>query len=206
MNVTSHGRLYLGAPIGTRAFVESVVKNKVNQWISELGCLATIAKTQPHAAHSAFTHGLSSEWSYIARTTPDLGTLFQPLEDVIRMKLIPGVTNRPLPNDGERNLLALPARHGGITMTNSAVDTDSTFSASATIARPLKDAILSNSMDYPYEVLAGQLTAKSNIHHLRHQQSNQLAIDLKQNLPDSLKSHGPCLRKGCFQLANYLTD
>ena len=60
-------------------------------------------------------------------------------------------------------------------------------SASATIAGPLKDAILSNSMYYSYEVLVGQLTAKSNIHHLRRQQSNQLAIDLKQNLPDSLK-------------------
>ena len=61
VNVTSHGRLYLEAPIGTRAFVESFVKNKVNQWISELVCLAAIAKTQPHAAHSAFNHGLSSE-------------------------------------------------------------------------------------------------------------------------------------------------
>ena len=177
MYVTSHGRPYLGAPIGTRTLVESFVKNKVNQWISELDSLAIIAKTQ---AHSAFTHGLSSEWSYIARTTPDLGTLFQPLEDVSRMKLIPGLTNRPPPNDGERNLLALPARHGGITITNPAVDTDSTFSASATIAGPLKDAILSNCMDYSCKVLAGQLTAKSNIHHFRRQQINQLAIDLNR--------------------------
>ena len=67
------------------------------------------------------------------------------------MKLIPGLTNRPPPNDGERNLLALPPRHGGIAMTNFAVDTDSTFSASATIAGPLKDAILLNSMDYFYK-------------------------------------------------------
>ena len=93
VSVTSHGRPYLGAPIGTRAFVESFVKNKVNQWISELDSLVTIAKTQPHAAHSAFNHGLSSEWSYITRTTPDLGILFQPLENVIRMKLIRRLTN-----------------------------------------------------------------------------------------------------------------
>ena len=31
VNVTSHGRLYLGASIGTRAFVESFAKNKVSQ-------------------------------------------------------------------------------------------------------------------------------------------------------------------------------
>ena len=61
VEVTSQGRPYLGAPIGNRAFIESFVKKKLDQWVSELDCLATFAKTQPHAAHSAFTHGLTSE-------------------------------------------------------------------------------------------------------------------------------------------------
>ena len=187
LGVTSHGRPFLGAPIGNRAFIESFVKKKVDQWITELDCLATFAKTQPHAAHSAFTHGLTSEWSYIARTTPDLSSLFQPLEDVIRMKLIPGLTDRPPPNDEERNLLALPARHGGIALSNPTAGADSAFSASTTIAGPLKDAILLQSKDYSYDVLSSQLSAKSTIHQLRRQQSKQQADALKQNLPDSLK-------------------
>ena len=117
---------------------------------------------------------------------PNLGTLFQSLEDVIRMKLILVLANRP-PNYSERYLFTLPTRHGGIAMINPAVDKDSTFSASATIAGLLKDAIVSNRMDYSCEVLAVQLTVKSNIQNLRRQQSNHLAIDLKQKFPDSLK-------------------
>ena len=67
--VTSHGRQYLGAPIGNRAFTESFVKKN---WVSELDCLATFAKTQPHAAHSAFIHGLTctSEWSLQCKDDP----------------------------------------------------------------------------------------------------------------------------------------
>ena len=145
------------------------------------------AQTQPHAVHSAFTHGLTSEWSYLGRTTPDIGSLLQPLEDIIRSKLIPGLTERSPPNDDMRLLLALPARLGGIAVTNPAADTDSTFTASTRIAGSLKDAILSCSPDYSYEVMSDQLSAKSDIHQLRRQQSNQQAATLKEKLPDSLK-------------------
>ena len=109
---------------GNRAFIESFVRNKVEQWITELDCLATFAKTQPQLAHFAFTHGLTSEWSYIARTTPDLSSLFQPMENVIRMKLIPGLADRHPPNDEEGKLFALPVRHEGIAMSNPTADTD----------------------------------------------------------------------------------
>ena len=71
--------------------------------------LAAIAKTQPHAAHSAFTHGLTSFWSYITRTTPDICHLLQPLEDVIRTNLIPTLTDSRPPNDEVRiSLLSRP--------------------------------------------------------------------------------------------------
>ena len=103
------------------------------------------------------------------------------------MKLIPGLIDRPPPNDEERNLLALPARHGGIALSNPTADADTAFSASITIAGPLKDAILLQSKDYSYDVLSSQLSAKSTIQKLRRQQSKQQADALKQNLPDSLK-------------------
>ena len=44
VKVTSHGRPYLRAPIGNRAFIESFVKKKVDQWITELDCLTTLPK------------------------------------------------------------------------------------------------------------------------------------------------------------------
>ena len=61
VQVTSEGRPYLRAAIGTNEFVISHVQNKVTNWTKELDNLATIALIQPHVAHAAFTHGLSSK-------------------------------------------------------------------------------------------------------------------------------------------------
>ena len=63
INITSDGHPYLGAPIGTREFIETFVNNKVSEWSSDVNTLACIAKIQPHAAYAAITNGLSSKWS-----------------------------------------------------------------------------------------------------------------------------------------------
>ena len=77
----------------------------------------------PHAAHSAFTHGIITHahaccfypWNdqqvvLSHSTTPNLGLCISPLEAVIRTKLIPALTVRPPPNDSERKLQTW--RHG----------------------------------------------------------------------------------------------
>ena len=61
VQVTSGARPYLGAAFGTEEFVTSHVKEKVAKWMKELDSLVTIVLSQPHAAHAAFTHGLSSK-------------------------------------------------------------------------------------------------------------------------------------------------
>ena len=60
VNVALNGRPYLGAAIGSQEYVAGQVELKVNEWISNIQCLATIAVTQPHAPFSALTHGLMS--------------------------------------------------------------------------------------------------------------------------------------------------
>ncbi len=115
VKITASDRPYLGTPLGTEEYTEAFVKNKVQQWSTELEALATIAHTQPHAAHAAYTHGMTSKW---ARTTPNIDNLLQPLEIIIRTNFAPALTNRSPPNDTERDLLAMPARLGGIALTN----------------------------------------------------------------------------------------
>ncbi len=56
----------------------------------------------------------TSKWNYLSRTTCNVNDLLIPLEDMIRKKLIPAISGRPAPNNEERDLLALPARLGGI--------------------------------------------------------------------------------------------
>ena len=64
VNITTHGRPYLGASLGTSAYVQQFVKEKVDDWILDLKLLSDIAKAQPHAAYVAFTHGFTNSLSY----------------------------------------------------------------------------------------------------------------------------------------------
>ena len=78
--------------------------------------LAGIARTQPQAAHAAFTYGLRNRWSFGQRTLRTLGAHLQPLEDAIRLKFLPkplGMDSHAV-SDNQRALLALPARLGGL--------------------------------------------------------------------------------------------
>ena len=112
VNITTEGKRYLGAAIGPRAYTEHYVQKKVNMWSQEINQLANIATSQPHAAYAAFTHGLSSRWTYLTRTIPDIHHLFKPLEDSIHQVFIPSLTGRPLCSKQTRSLLALPAAWG----------------------------------------------------------------------------------------------
>ena len=69
--------------------MEEYVTGKVTKWCDEIKQLATIAQTQPHTAYSGYTHGLSSRWTFLSRTIPNIADLLQPLEDAIQHHLIP---------------------------------------------------------------------------------------------------------------------
>lgn len=118
VNVTAQGRRHLGAALGTRTFVEEYVLKQVDEWVAQLHRLSAIAECHPHAAYSAFVHGIRSRWLYLARTTPDISDLFTPLETALRTQFIPALTGRDAPSELERTLLALPARLGGLGIVN----------------------------------------------------------------------------------------
>ena len=69
------------------------------------------------------------------------GYHLQKLEDIVRCELIPNLTGRPPPNDSERLLMALPARLGGLGITNPSLHSDREFSASLKVISPLKKHI-----------------------------------------------------------------
>ena len=87
VNLSTKGCPYLGATIGSRDYTKNYANQRVDEWSTEVQCLTKIAESQPHAAHSALTHGLSSRWCFVARTIPNLKAAFQPLEDTIRHSL-----------------------------------------------------------------------------------------------------------------------
>lgn len=60
VSVTKEGKRHLGAAIGTEAFKEAYVREKVATWVQELNDQTRIAMSQPHAAYAAFSHGLAA--------------------------------------------------------------------------------------------------------------------------------------------------
>ena len=146
MNISIEGKCQLGAALGSRTFSEEYVTNKMQGWTQDITRLAEIATTQPHAAYAAFTHGLSSRWSYmISRTIPDIHDLLLPLETAIHQCLIPALTGRAPCSRQERDVLTLPVRLGGLGLTNPATNSSHAFQASERLTAPLAALIVAQS-------------------------------------------------------------
>ena len=147
VQVTVEGKSHLGAALGSRLFTEQYVSEKVDPWSSCVAKLSDIAKVHPHAAYSAFTHGLCNKWTYFLRTIPGISSLLKPLEIVISdsSKFIPALTAR-LVSDDQRALLALPIRLGGLGIADPQTISDFEFAASERVTYPLVGLILKGAM------------------------------------------------------------
>ena len=122
INITVEGRRHLGAVIGSKTFAAEYIKSKVEEWVTHVTTLAKFAKTQPQAAYAAFTHGLSSKWTYFFRTIQDISDMLQPLEEAIATTFIPALIGRKSISALERKIFALPTRLGGLGIPFPAVD------------------------------------------------------------------------------------
>ena len=203
VNITSHGRPHLGAALGSREFADQYIADKVSHWHEELTSLAEVAKSQPHAAYTAFTHGFVHKFSFLSRTIPYISPLLQPLEDCIRHRLIPALTGRPPPNDSERELLALPVRLGGLGIVNPTLLPNTEYLASVEVSAPLKDLILNQEAEYPFQCLDAQIKAKRAAHKQNHKCAKSSAtISSHHHLSPPPTSHGSGTRERRFKLAH----
>ncbi len=142
VNITCSVRPYLGAAIGSDLFVKEYVEAKVTSWVALTRQLSEIAKSQPQAAFSAFTHGLQSKWTFVSRVIPNISHLLEPLDTAIRCELIPALTGHPPPSDLECALLALPARLGGLGLRLSSMNANIEHRHSLLVTSKLNEHIL----------------------------------------------------------------
>ena len=185
--ITKEGRRYLGGAIGTRTFVETYAKEKISEWTQQVECLSSIATSQPHAAYTAFRHGLVNKWTFLSRTIPNAEELFKPLEEMIRTRLIPSLTGQNACNDDMRDLIVLPAHLGGLGISNPCKQSSGHFHSSESIMSPLTNLILQQSHSYPAEVKAEQIRAQNSTRHQRRSSEQGLAKELQENMPSSLQ-------------------
>ena len=181
VHITTHGKRHLGAALGSKTFTEEYVSSKVQGWTKEIEQLAEVAVSQPHAAYAAFTHGLSSRWSYLMRTIPDIQDLLLPLEDAIHQHLIPALTGRPPCSSLERDQLALPTRLGGLGLRKPATSSLATFKASQRLTAPLVALIVAQEASQTVDPDSTS-TIKKNIRKSNRLRHIQLASNIWEQL------------------------
>ena len=111
--LTTVGQRHLGTAIGTSNFCARCAAEKVTKRCNELHHLADFAKTQLHAAYSAFTHGTLSQYTFFMRAIPGMHEFIKPVDDVIRLELLPALLNSIVPKI-DRQLYLFPLHHGGL--------------------------------------------------------------------------------------------
>ena len=190
--ITSEGKRHLGAGLGTESFVDEFVTSKVAEWVAEVLRLSEFAKSQPHAAFTALTHGLIGRWVHLCRVSVCQTDLLQPLEDAVQRVLLPALTGQPAFGNCTRELLALPARLGGLGVINATTLPAAQHPASLKVCAPLVKLILDQGGDI--------LPAQSQQRHIRH----QLAKDrdtFQQARAKELVSHLPPPLQRCVLAA-----
>ena len=65
LTIVTNGAQVLGSPIGLPEFINQWINNKIQSWVDEIHCLATISLSQPQSAYSALTHGVMNRWNYV---------------------------------------------------------------------------------------------------------------------------------------------
>ena len=129
---TTDGKRHLWAAIGSSNFSAQYATEKVTKWCNELHRLVDFAKTQPHAAISAFTHGILSQYVYFMRAISGMHEFIKPADDVIRLEVLPTLLNYIVP-EVDLQLYWLPLRHGGLRIVILSEIYESQFEASQAI-------------------------------------------------------------------------
>jgi hypothetical protein len=178
IQIVDGGQRDLGAAIGSEVFIDKYLRDKVAHWANQMEVLTDIAKTQPHAAHAAFVHGVRNKWYYCQRTMRQVGTLMQPIETIIRQKFLPTLFGNTMTiSDNERKLYALPGRLGGLGVDNPVLGAGHMYLESVEFTKPLKDLIVSSTAELTINV-EDQKSKKASIKREREKRLHKEAKDL----------------------------
>ena len=167
--------------------------------------LTEIARTEPQAAYSAFTHGTLSKWTYLIRTMSVPAETVKPLEEHLRCKFLPAITGRSSFTDTERKLLALPTRFGGLGVTIPADLAKQQFQACKSIIAPLSNQIFHQQYQYTADIQQRQRDAKREALSVKREKQSQIASEIHKSLPEKQKCSVDILKeKGASNWLNTL--
>ena len=149
IKITTEGKRHLGAALGSDGFRLEYASEKVEKWCGEIHKLAEIAKTQPQAAYSAFTHGERHRFAYFMRTIVGMSDVMQPLDDAINNELIPALLGSDVISKAERDMYSLPLRFGGLALPSFCDIANEEYLTSKRLTAPLAAIMMLQGRDLP---------------------------------------------------------
>ena len=136
ITIKSTGQRHLGAVIGSDEYKEEYIEQLLEDWSEMITTLADFAKTQPHAAYCAFTHGVRHKMTYFMRTIGGLCGKLEHLDKLIDEKFIPELFGCHI-TPFERRVMALPVRYGGLGLPILSRLTTEEYNISMSVTRQL---------------------------------------------------------------------
>ena len=188
LQIITDGKEYLGGSIGTHQFANEFISSRVRDWITNIDTLSEIAQCHPQAALTVMTHGFMSKWTYLMRVSSTSDDQWKPLEAALREKFLPALSGRQVFSDTERNLLSLPAKLGGIGVTNPTQSSGHQYKASQKISAPLMKCMQKGVDEDVQEVHLLQKKLKTDVHHTNHQEIRSRAKEIQSNLPRNCRT------------------
>ena len=127
---------------------------------------------------------------------PDASDLFEPLEKAIRDQLIPALVGREV-SDAERQVLALPLRHGGLGLTDPRETAKTEYKHSTQITAKLTAKIYTQKLDLDYNPSDQKFTrhTKNRI----RQEKNAKCKNIRDELLAEMTPESQQLIKGAME-------
>ena len=136
------GKRLLGVFIGDVNEKVIYLKKKELEWVDKIEKLSFVAKTEPHCALSGLTKSIQAEWNFSHRVLGGSSQLIQPLEHLLMEKYLPAILGTSSFSSMERRLFCLPARKGGLGVSNPTSFADESYNTSREAVTVLYDAIV----------------------------------------------------------------
>ena len=177
---TTEGQRHLGASIGSKEFRSEYARGLVEEWCNEMNKLTEFAKTEPHAAYSAFCHGEMHKYTYFMRTIPGMNEYMKPLDEIIESKFLPALINSII-SEEDRQLYSLPVRYGGFGIPILSELAEIQHQHSKEITMPLVAIMITQGSNLPDESETNDIKRK-----LLVEKKNSMSLkvqNIEKNLP-----------------------
>ena len=136
------GSRYLGAYLGPRDQLEGWVQPQVEAWSHGVIVLGKIARRHPQSAYAGLGMSLQSEWQYLQRTVPGVGTLMGPIEEALREKLSSPLFGGEEITADFRKILGHIVKHIGLGIPEPRLSAKCAYNTSKADSRELVDSLL----------------------------------------------------------------